>query len=242
MRLAFAVYLFAASVAVGGAPQLQIQAQPGLESTAARISALGESDFSRELELAGLDGFGAPIQVVVAREGSRLAKVAPRWASAFTVPERSLIVIFPHRTPAYPDRNLEAALRHELMHVLVYRAAHGRHVPRWFNEGLATVAGRQWGLEDRARHALALIGKGPRTVSELDQAFGGNAASAARAYALSAALTRSLIRRHGTDMPSRILALLATGVPFRAALTATLSAKAVLPTDGRAATMIKSLR
>lgn len=215
--LALLLGLAAAPAAAGNGPQLMVATEPGLESYAARVTAAAAGDFSRELGLAGLTRFGPPVQVGLARESSRLAAAAPRWASAFTVPERSLIVIFPHRAPAYPDRNLEMVLRHELMHVLVYRAAAGQEVPRWFNEGLAAVAAREWSIEDRARSAVALIGRGPHTVHALEAAFQGDAAAVARAYALSAAITRSLIRRHGPDAPPRILVQVGQGVPFRTA-------------------------
>jgi hypothetical protein len=52
---------------------------------------------------------------------------------------------------------LEAVLCHEVAHILIARAADGRAVPRWFNEGLAVVAERAWHFEDRWQLASALV-------------------------------------------------------------------------------------
>jgi hypothetical protein len=213
--LVLCLTLATCSVLAVPAPRLIVEAPPRFAAQAARVRALADGDFSSSLRLTGMDDFGPPIAVVLAAEDSSAARQVPPWASGFTVGGRGLIVLFPQRVPSYPDRNLEALLHHEVTHVLVARATRGRPVPHWFNEGLATVAAREWGLEDRARSAAALIGKGPRSTAELDAAFGApGTASARRAYALSAALMRSLLRRFGDDMPGRVLHLVGRDVPF----------------------------
>jgi hypothetical protein len=198
--------------------KLTIEAPPVLASTARAIGELAHGDFSPELDLVGLDDFGAPIHVVLAAEDSALARNVPSWLSGYALGALSTVVLFPARVPAYPDGNLEALLRHEVTHVLTYRAADGRALPRWFAEGLAIVGAREWGIEDRARYTLAVLGRGPDSFRALDDAFVGDASGVNRAYALSGALVRSLASSYGTGTPARVLALVARGVPFRDAL------------------------
>jgi hypothetical protein len=200
--------------AAAQAPQLLIEAPPELAAVAAELRALGGEDFSEVLRLTGRPGFSRPIAVVLAPESSALAHDTPGWVSGYARGDDALIVLFPARVRSYPDTNLRTLLHHEIAHVLVAEAAAGRPVPRWFNEGVATVAAREWGLEDRARFAAAVVGRGPGSTRELDTAFSGTAAEARRAYALSAAFVRFLQREHGPQAPAEILAGLARGLDF----------------------------
>jgi hypothetical protein len=99
-------------------------------------------------------------------------------------------------------------------HVLVARAARGGPVPRWFDEGVATVAARQWGLEDRARLTLAVIGHNPSSTRDLERGFSGDRDDVIRSYALSAAFVRSLRRRFGPDVTAHILAAVPSSRTF----------------------------
>jgi len=213
---AFLAPLLAAVLAAAPAPALElvVEAPPELAGAAASVRALAGIDLAEVLALTGLADPGPAIRVVLAGERSALAGRAPSWVAGYTLGPLATIVLFPARVPSYPDRNLETLVVHEVMHVLVSRAAAGHEVPRWFDEGLATVAAREWALEDRARTALALIGHRPRSVAEVAEAFSGDGATAARAYALSAAYVRFILRRHGTAGTARTLALVADGVPF----------------------------
>jgi hypothetical protein len=87
-------------------------------------------------------------------------------------------------------------------------------VPRWLNEGIATVGAREWGLEDRARYAMAVVGRGATSIRDLDRGFEGDTAAAARSYALSSAAVRSLVTDYGEDVIARILGGLARDLRF----------------------------
>jgi hypothetical protein len=154
---------------------------------------------------------------VLVDEGSAVARATPSWIAGFARGYADTIVLFPSRSPSYPHDSLEAVLQHEVAHVLVHRAARGRDVPRWFDEGLATVAERAWTFEDRRQLAWALAMGPPADRRALDRAFGEDPGSAARAYAIAGAFTREIIDRHGVTAPGRILALVAQEVPFDAA-------------------------
>jgi hypothetical protein len=193
---------------------LRVEAPPELARQAAAVRALEVGEWASLLRLVGLAAPGAPVKVVLAPEGSRLARNVPSWVSGYAVPELDTVVLFPGRVPSYPDRNLETLLHHEVAHLLLARAAGGKPVPRWFNEGTATVAAREWGVEDGARVALATIGRGPRSLAEVNAAFSGDTTAASRGYAVSAALVRYLLRRHGEGTVGRILAAVSEGNDF----------------------------
>jgi len=184
---------------------------------ASQIELLADEDFTEVLNLTGRIGFSRPITVVLMPEGSPLAEETPRWVAGYARGDRRTVVLFPERVPSYPDRNLRTLLRHEVAHILVWEAAAGRAVPRWLNEGIATVAAREWGLEDRARYAAAVIGSGPMSTRQLDRAFRGNSSEVQRAYALSAGFVRFLQAEYGVLAPARILDGLAEGKELRTA-------------------------
>ena len=194
--------------------------QPGVRVRAAAIAAMGRGEWNSILDLIGMGLTGAPIRIVLAPENSPLAKHVASWVSGYAVPALDTVVLFPGRVPSYPDRNMESLLRHEITHVLISRATHGNPVPRWFDEGTATVAAREWGIEDGARAALATIGPGPRSLREVDAAFSGEASRVSRAYAMSAALVRYLLHRHGDTAVARILAGVGKGAEFGEAFEA----------------------
>jgi hypothetical protein len=199
------------------APTLVVEGPPELAWEVRRVEEVAATDFGAVLRMTGVMGFTRPIHVLLVAESQPLARRTPAWVSGFAVGDQRTIVVFPGRVPSYPDRNLEALIHHEVAHVLVTEAAGGRSVPRWFNEGVAAVAAREWGLEDSARYALAVVGRGERTVSDLDAAFEAGGRRASRAYALSAAFVRFLESEAGGDVSARILAEIHGGAGFREA-------------------------
>lgn len=217
--LVLAVFLAAATAA--SALDLRVEAPPEFAAEAARVAALADADFSPVAGMLGVTPDGLVVRVILAGESSPLAAHAASWVSGYALAPIDTIVLFPSRVPSYPDRTLEALVEHELAHVLIFHAAGGGRLPPWFNEGLATVAAREWGIEDRARVALAVIGRGPRTTAELDEGFLGDGTAAVRSYAMSAALMRHLLARFGPQFVSRTLAAVADGASFDDAFRST---------------------
>jgi len=208
--------------AVGGAaarpaPELLVENPPELDAVADEVRAIGRGDFSGALMMTGLMGFSSPIRVVVASEESAAAQETPKWVSGFASGESRTIVLFPERVSRYPDDSLRTLVHHEVTHVLVAEAARGRPVPRWFNEGVATVAAREWGIEDRARYAAAVVGRGPRTVDALDHGFAEGGRRAIRSYALAGAFVRWLRVEYGVHLTGSILEQLGREMSFREA-------------------------
>jgi len=196
------------------APELQVDAPPELAAVAAQIRSFESDDFTEALVLTGMTGFSTPIRVVLVPETSPLAQDTPSWVSGYARGNEALVVLFPARVRSYPDRNLRALVHHEVAHVLVAQAARGREVPRWFNEGVATVAAREWGFEDRARFAAAVIGGKARTTADLNRSFQGSDAEVHRAYALSAAFVRFLQQNYGTLTSATVLRGIGSGLDF----------------------------
>jgi len=208
----------AAAVAVARpVPDLLVESPPGLEAVAQEVRVIGMGDFSGALLMTGLMGFTTPMKVVLAPQDSEIARRTPGWISGFADGGSRTIVLFPDRVSRYPDDNLRTLVHHEVTHVLVTEAAGGRPVPRWFNEGVATVAAREWGIEDRARYAAAVVGRGPRTTDALDQGFAEGGRRATRSYALSGAFVRWLRFEYGEFVTAKILELLGRDMSFREA-------------------------
>lgn len=198
-------------------PALRFETENSRPADEARLRRVDLDRLSPIVQLVGLEDPGPPIRVVVAPEDSPLARATPRWIAGFAQGAAGTVVLFPSRSVRYPHDSLEAVLQHEVAHVLISRAAGGRPVPRWFNEGLAVVAERGWGLEDRWQLAWALVAAGQVRMDDVDQLFQSGSSEATRAYVLASAFVRHIIETDGAAVPARVLEFVATGVPFELA-------------------------
>jgi hypothetical protein len=199
------------------APALLINAPEELAAARNRLESFDRSPLAGIVRMTGLADPGPPIHVIVAAENSAAAAGVSASTAGYAIGESGLIVLFPARSPVYPHDTLEDVLRHEVAHVLISRAARGQPVPRWFHEGLAVAAERPWGLEDRSRLVWELMA-GPRlTVGDIDRLFDSES-SRPRAYSLSAAMVREMLRAHGPSAPAAILRELGAGAAFETAV------------------------
>ena len=199
---------------------------------AERVGGFPLSRLTTAMTLAGLTRAGPPIDVLLIAEGSDLARGTPPWISGFADAGRNLVVLFPGRARFYPTDSLETLLHHEVAHILFSRAAAGRPVPRWFNEGLALASERPVGLGDRSRLAWTFIRYGGVSLSELERLFGGGQAANQRAYAVASALVRDLLRTHGEASAGRVLSLVGQGRPFDEAFEAATGERLLAAVDG----------
>ena len=213
------VVLSAALLASGPAtprvlPQLVVEAAARHAGLAAQLEALPPQRFAAAMGLIGLEHAGAPISVALVTERSPEAAAAPAWVAGYAYGALGRIVLFVERTPPYPDGSLEALLDHEVAHVLTSRAAAHRPLPRWFNEGVAMVAGHAWGLADTSRLTLAILTRRGLTLADIDDLFAGHSGEVARAYALAGAMVRDLLRRHDRTVVARVMAGVRSGRSF----------------------------
>ena len=195
-------------------PHLIFEAPKSLQPVAKRLKTMGWPYYSYAMELAGLVHPGPAIRVYVVPETSEVGAQLPSWVSGFANGEMSTIVLFAERVHSYPARAIEDLLVHEVAHILNHRAARGRAIPRWFDEGIATIAARTWDIEDRARLIWAVGEKDEFSLDRVNTLFRGNAPTARRGYSLSAGFVRDLIQEHSPNTPARIMALVARDVPF----------------------------
>ncbi|MCZ7652360.1 MAG: hypothetical protein M5U13_14810 [Thermoanaerobaculia bacterium] len=198
-------------------PELRISAPPELAGVAAELARIPPEAFLPGMRLTGLADPGPPIRVALATTGSPAGRAAPPWAAGVARGATGEVTLFPARVRRSPDRRLRPLLQHEVAHVLVARAARGRPVPRWFDEGLAMAAGRALDVGDRARVALAVLSDGRLPLARVDAAFAGHGGDVEAAYALSRDFVVHLLAEFGDDVGARILADVARDVPFPAA-------------------------
>jgi hypothetical protein len=218
---AIAAYLVAVQAAgaarLPAPPALQFETLDSRPADEPRLRRLDRDKLRTIVQLVGLEDPGPPIRVMLAPEDSELARATSSWIAGLAHGVTSTIVLFPSRSLQYPHDSLEAVLRHELAHILIVRAADGQAVPRWFNEGLAVVAERAWHFEDRWQLEWALISADQLRMDEVNDLFQAGSSGAGQAYALASAFVRHIIETQGSDVPARILAAVANGVPFEVA-------------------------
>lgn len=108
----------------------------------------------------------------------------PRWAGGVANARRGEIVFSQHR-PDGSRADLENLLRHELVHVALYRATGGADMPAWFNEGVADSIGDEISLLRAEALATAVFGTGVPALDELSKDFRGEGREVTVAYAAS---------------------------------------------------------
>ena len=108
---------------------------------------------------------------------------APEWGAALAFPESRRIVM-QGRSASSEAGDPEEVLRHELAHLALHERL-GDKPPRWFDEGYASVAAREWRREDVLAANVALAARGAPSLDQLEESFEGGAVAAQSAYALS---------------------------------------------------------
>jgi hypothetical protein len=212
-----ATFIAAALSAQTPAPALSIQAPPELAAARARLQSFDTSRLMGVMSLLQIKNPDPPITIVLASETSDWARQVPASTAGFAVVEQNLVVLFPSRSPTYPEDTLEDVLHHEVAHVLIARAAGGQPVPRWFHEGLAMAAEHTWGIEDEARLLQQVTFITPTPLSDLNALFDRDESERTRAYTLAGAFVRDMMQQFGALAPADLLARMAGGASFESA-------------------------
>jgi hypothetical protein len=108
---------------------------------------------------------------------------APEWGAAIAFPDSRRIVMQGKKGGAEAGDPREV-FRHELAHLALHEYM-GDLPPRWFDEGYASYAAREWRREDALAANLALAFRGTPSFDELDADLGAGATTAQNAYALA---------------------------------------------------------
>ncbi|HJU06101.1 MAG TPA: hypothetical protein VJ692_13200 [Nitrospiraceae bacterium] len=201
-------------------PPLVFEAPARFAPLAARLEKLNPHAIRAAMELVGLQEPGPPVSITLAPEDSQAARHAPPWVSGYALVPSGHIVIFPDRQISYPYGSLEGVLLHELTHVFVMRVIKGHTGPRWFAEGLATVASGERDLEDRTWGFWIELIATRTSLEEIDRWFGEGPPAVHKAYLLAEAFVRYLIASFGPDTPRRMLREHAAGVSLEEAARA----------------------
>ena len=190
---------------------LIVHAPPSLEPAAERLRQVDSRGTEDALRSAGLRPPDS-VTVVLVPEGDPLATAALDWVVGRAFPDGT-VVIFPSRVTRYPYDSFESVLRHEIVHLALFAAAGDRPLPRWFHEGVATSVEAGWSAADEVRLLLAAL-DGP-TIEDVGKLFESDSQpGTSLAYRLAAALIDDLRQRKGADLPGRIAARVASGMPF----------------------------
>ena len=210
-RMAIAMLVLAAVTVSGQTLDLRVEAPPALEGAAARVRSIDRQALAAALAGAGLE---MPTRVHIAHVDVEVARAkrAPRWVvgRAFGT---EYVEIFPDRVSRYPYDSLDGVVRHEIVHLALTARAGDMPLPRWFHEGVATTVEGGWGVGDQLRLLAAALDR--PTITDVDRLFGSDSAPVtAQAYLLAAALVNDIRQRHGQDVPGRVAASVAAGVPF----------------------------
>jgi hypothetical protein len=138
--------------------------------------------------------FAGPFRMVLIAPNARgrladpmlvgLDEGAPPWAAGYVVTGARLGAIRLGLSSQYPYGSPTSVLAHEATHVLLHDAA-GERLPLWFQEGVATLEGRRWSLEDWVIDAANVLGDEAPTLDELNGYFGASEPLAREAYASS---------------------------------------------------------
>jgi hypothetical protein len=108
---------------------------------------------------------------------------APEWGAALAFPESHRVVMQGRAATSEAGDPVEV-LRHELAHLALHEQL-GNMPPRWFDEGYASVAAREWRRDDVLATNVALAVKGTPTLDRLEEGFRGGSTAAQSSYALA---------------------------------------------------------
>jgi Peptidase MA superfamily len=138
--------------------------------------------------------------VRIARDPEQMKALAPEgapvpvYASGVAWPALHLAILSMQAPRTWEATDLPEISRHELMHLALWDAVGGRHVPRWFDEGLAVhESGEAWTARLQTLWQ-ATLAKSLAPFDDLDRGFPAEGSEAGIAYAESADVVRFLMR------------------------------------------------
>jgi len=138
---------------------------------------------------------------------------APAWGAAIAEPGERAILL------RADQDDLTGTLRHELAHLALHEAVRVR-VPLWFDEGYAAWGAGEWERFGGLELNLAVVRGAIPSLTALDGALRGFAATADAAYALAASAVTELARRNPTHTLTPLMQRLEHGDDFETAVPA----------------------
>lgn len=143
----------------------------------------------------------------------------PKYAEGVAYSRLGLILLTNEPLHAAEQHDLPTTFRHELAHVALHDALSGRHIPLWFNEGLAVhLSGENTFARVRALATAAVAGN-LLPITELNKRFPNDIVGVPLAYAQSADIVRFLLRTQDQERFRLLLARVRRGQGFDRALS-----------------------
>jgi hypothetical protein len=179
-------------------------------------------DWWSQIEIALAGDVDDRLQVTFVNNAGQVAEATgmPRWVAGVAHSPSGEIAIALHAPDGSPT-DLEGLLRHEMAHVVLYRATGGARLPRWFKEGVAESFTEEISLMRAQTLASAVFGPGVPALDGLEAALTEpDGQQAAVAYAASRDLITYLRYRDGVGAEFRqVLSELRRGQPMGVAFT-----------------------
>jgi hypothetical protein len=143
----------------------------------------------------------------------------PRYAVGVAYPALHLILISLREPKTAEATDVDEVLKHELVHVALWDATQGHHVPLWFNEGLAVYASGESSFLRTRTLWDATLSKTILPLDELDRGFPEENQQVSIAYAESADFVRFLLRDEDRARFGSLIERVRKGAPFDRALS-----------------------
>lgn len=161
------------------------------------------------------------VRIIFVDHAGRVARASgmPTWAAGVAHPPTGEILIARHGPDGAPT-NLEELLRHEMAHVILYRATDGAELPRWFHEGVAESFNGTISFSRAQTLASAVFGPGVPDLERLEESFhGSDGPEVAVAYAAARDLVEYMRSADSSGMQLRqVFTALRSGKRFEVAV------------------------
>ncbi len=165
------------------------------------------------------------VEVRLARSPEDMAALAPvdlpppRYAVGVAYSPLHFILVSLREPKTAEGTDLKEVMRHELVHVALWDATQGHHVPRWFNEGLAIYASGEASFQRTRTLWDATLSKTLLPLSDLDKGFPDENQQVSIAYAESADFVRYLLRDEDRARFGSLIERVQKGAAFDRALS-----------------------
>jgi hypothetical protein len=143
----------------------------------------------------------------------------PRYAIGVAYSALHLVIISLRDPKTAEAVDLAEVMRHELVHVGLFDATQGHHVPRWFNEGLAVNLSGEDHLTRLRTLWDATLSKTLIPLADLDKSFPDENMKVSIAYAESADFVRFLLRDEDRARFGSLIERVRKGAAFDRALS-----------------------
>lgn len=142
----------------------------------------------------------------------------PKYAVGVAYSRSGLVLLTEEPLHPASDHDLRAVLRHELSHVALHDALGGRHVPLWFNEGVAIHLARENAFARTRTLWTAAVSGNLISLRDLDRRFPSDIVGTPLAYAEAADVVRFLLRQQDQERFGQLVRRVARGQSFDRAL------------------------